>query len=68
MREIDVFEGQITTRIGLQLMAILAQRPGEVSHALWEEFDFTQAIWSMPAAKMKMRRDHLVPLPRFQTH
>lgn len=64
MRELDVFEGQITTRIGLQLMAILAQRPGEVRHALWEEFDFTQAIWSIPAAKMKMRRDHQVPLPK----
>lgn len=63
MREIDVFEGQATTRIGLQLLAILAQRPGEIRHAKWEEFDFKEAIWSIPAAKMKMRRDHMVPLP-----
>tara|TARA_R110000851_G_scaffold310105_3_gene469745 strand:- start:261 stop:1448 length:1188 start_codon:yes stop_codon:yes gene_type:complete len=63
MREIDVFEGQATTRIGLQLLAILAQRPGEIRHAKWDEFDFEEAIWSIPAAKMKMRRDHLVPLP-----
>lgn len=63
MREIDVFDGQATTRIGLKLLAMLAQRPGEVRHAKWEEFDFTAAIWSIPAAKMKMRRDHLVPLP-----
>ena len=63
MREIDVFDGQATTRIGLKLSAMLAQRPGEVRHAKWEEFDFTAAIWSIPAAKMKMRRDHLVPLP-----
>ncbi len=63
MREIDVFDGQATTRIGLQLLALLAQRPGEVRNAKWEEFDFTSAIWSLPAAKMKMRRDHLVPLP-----
>ena len=63
MREIDVFDGQTTTRIGLQLLALLAQRPGEVRNAKWEEFDFETAIWSLPAAKMKMRRDHLVPLP-----
>ncbi len=64
MREIDNFEGQATTRIGLQLLAILAQRPGEIRNAKWEEFDLDEAIWLIPAAKMKMRRDHLVPLPR----
>ena len=63
MREIDVFEGQATTRIGLQLLAILAQRPGEIRHAMWSEFDFTEKVWAIPAAKMKMRRDHNVPLP-----
>jgi integrase len=63
MREIDVFEGQATTRIGLQLLAILAQRPGEIRHAKWSEFDFVEKIWAIPAAKMKMRRDHNVPLP-----
>ncbi len=63
MREIDVFDGQATTRIGLQLLAILAQRPGEIRNAKWEEFDFKEAVWSIRAAKMKMRRDHLVPLP-----
>lgn len=63
MREIDVFEGQATTRIGLQLLAILAQRPGEIRHAKWAEFDFTEKVWAIPAAKMKMRRDHNVPLP-----
>jgi integrase len=63
MREIDGFEGQATTRIGLKLLAMLAQRPGELRHAKWEEFDLDQGVWSIPAAKMKMRRDHNVPLP-----
>jgi len=63
LREIDGFEGQATTRISLNLLAILAQRPGEIRHAKWEEFDFTEKVWAIPAAKMKMRRDHLVPLP-----
>jgi integrase len=63
MREIDGFEGQATTRIGLKLLAMLAQRPGELRHAKWEEFDLDQGVWAIPAAKMKMRRDHNVPLP-----
>ncbi|MEQ6204335.1 integrase arm-type DNA-binding domain-containing protein [Sulfitobacter sp. HNIBRBA2951] len=63
MREIEYFDGQPTTRIGLQLLAILAQRPGEIRNAKWAEFDFANKIWAIPAEKVKMRRDHLVPLP-----
>ena len=63
MREIDGFDGQATTRIGLQLLAMLAQRPGEIRNAKWAEIDFANKIWAIPAEKMKMRRDHLVPLP-----
>jgi integrase len=63
MVEIDEFEGQATTRIGLKLLAMLAQRPGEIRNAVWSEFDIEERVWSIPAAKMKMRRDHNVPLP-----
>ncbi|MEX0328050.1 MAG: tyrosine-type recombinase/integrase [Ruegeria sp.] len=62
LREIDVFDGQATTRIALQLLALLAQRPGELRHARWSEFDETERVWAIPAGKMKMRRDHFVPL------
>ncbi|WP_242650954.1 tyrosine-type recombinase/integrase [Yoonia tamlensis] len=63
MVEIDGFEGQATTRIALKLLAILAQRPGELRNAMWEEFDLAERVWSIPAAKKKMRRDHNVHLP-----
>lgn len=63
MVAIDDFQGQATTRIGLQLLALLAQRPGELRHARWEEFDIEAAVWSIPAEKMKMRKPHNVPLP-----
>ncbi|MBO6868242.1 MAG: tyrosine-type recombinase/integrase [Thalassococcus sp.] len=63
MREIEGFEGQATTRIALRLLALTAQRPGEIRHASWVEFDFREKIWIIPANKMKMRRDHNVPLP-----
>jgi integrase len=63
LAQIDDFKGQATTRIGLKLLAILAQRPGEIRNAVWSEFDLQERVWSIPAAKMKMRRDHNVPLP-----
>ncbi len=62
LREIDVFDGQVTTRIALQLLALLAQRSGELRHAIWSEFDEEEKVWAIPAGKMKMRRDHFVPL------
>jgi len=60
---IDSFEGQATTRIALNLLAILAQRPGELRHAHWDEFDIEAGVWLIPAEKMKMRKPHSVPLP-----
>ncbi|MGI9353863.1 MAG: tyrosine-type recombinase/integrase, partial [Rhizobiaceae bacterium] len=64
MRAIDGFDGQVTTRIALNLLAIVATRPGELRHARWEEFDLDQAVWTIPAKRMKMRKPHSVPLPK----
>ncbi|WP_305972566.1 MULTISPECIES: integrase arm-type DNA-binding domain-containing protein [unclassified Mameliella] len=63
LRAIDGFHGQAITRIGLQLLALLAQRPGEIRHAKWQDLDTDNAVWSIPAEQMKMRRAHDVPLP-----
>ncbi|MGA3827409.1 tyrosine-type recombinase/integrase [Pseudomonas chlororaphis] len=51
-------------RSAFMLMIYTASRPGEVRHAEWSEIDLDAAAWTTPAAKMKMRRDHVVPLPR----
>lgn len=64
MRAIDGFEGQTTTRIALEFLAIVVTRPGEVRHARWDEFDIENAIWTIPAERMKMRQPHKVPLPK----
>lgn len=63
LRAIDAFSGQATTRIGLQLMALLHPRPGELRHAKWSEIDLEKAVWTIPADRMKMRRPHRAPLP-----
>lgn len=49
-------------RAALMLMIYTASRPGEVRRAEWSEIDLDAATWTTPAAKMKMRRDHSVPL------
>lgn len=64
LRSIDEFSGQPTTKAALKLMALLFPRPGELRQAHWTEFDFEKAIWTIPAERIKMRREHRVPLPR----
>jgi integrase len=55
--------GTIDVRIGLQLLSMLACRPSELREARWDEFDLDAGLWLIPAARMKRRREHLVPLP-----
>jgi integrase len=64
LRAIDGFAGQPTTKAALQLMALLACRPGELRHAGWVEFDLDGKVWEIPKDRMKMRRPHRIPLPR----
>ena len=56
--------GSVTTRAALKLMALLYPRPGELRQAYWAEFDLDAATWTLPAARMKMRREHVKPLPK----
>lgn len=58
------YEGQLETRIALQLGILLFVRPNELRKAEWSEIDPAARQWRIPAAKMKMRRDHIVPLSR----
>lgn len=64
LRSIDDYEGDVLTRIAMQLLAHVFVRPGELRHAEWAEFDFGRKVWTIPAHKMKMRRPHAVPLSR----
>ena len=52
------------TKFGLLLCAHTFCRPGEVREAKWSEFDFDRSEWHSPAARMKMRKPHIVPLSR----
>ena len=47
----------------LEFLALTAVRSGEVRGATWDEIDKDNSVWTIPAARMKMKRDHTVPLP-----
>jgi integrase len=48
----------------LELAILTACRTGEIIGARWEEIDLEQSLWTIPAARMKARRNHIVPLSR----
>lgn len=58
------YGGNRTTVIAMRLMLYTFVRTSELRKAPWIEFDFDADEWKIPAERMKMRRPHLVPLPR----
>lgn len=64
LRAIDAYRGNLVTRSALQLAPLVFVRPGELRQAEWSEIDLDAAEWNIPAARMKMRLPHLVPLSR----
>ncbi|MGO9945164.1 MAG: tyrosine-type recombinase/integrase [Rhodoblastus sp.] len=64
LRAVDAFDGQPETIAALKLLPLVFTRPGELRLAEWSEFDLEKAIWTIPAVRTKMRREHQVPLPR----
>jgi integrase len=46
----------------LRLQLLTATRPSDATAAEWSEFDFENRVWTIPAERMKMGREHRVPL------
>ncbi|HQD57905.1 MAG TPA: tyrosine-type recombinase/integrase [Candidatus Competibacteraceae bacterium] len=64
LRAIEGYQGTFPVRCALRLAPRLMVRPGELRQAEWSEFDLDAAEWRIPAGKMKMRQEHIVPLAR----
>lgn len=64
LRAIHGFEGQPVTIWALRLAPHVFVRPGELRQAEWAEIDLDAAVWRIPAHRMKMKREHVVPLSR----
>ncbi len=63
LRAINGYTGGPVVGAALKLAALVFVRPGELRKAEWTEIDLDGAEWRIPASKMKMRDEHIVPLP-----
>ena len=64
LRALKTTTSRLTAKTAAWLCIWTASRPGMVRLAEWKEIDLDAGTWTTPADKMKMRRDHVAPLPR----
>jgi integrase len=62
LRAVEGYTGTPITRIAIQLLALTFVRTSELLGAEWREIDFEAKRWNIPAERMKMRTQHIVPL------
>ena len=62
MRTVEIYGGALSTQYTLLVLPHVFTRPGELRLAKWPEIDLENAIWRIPAERMKQRRPHIVPL------
>lgn len=66
-RETGAFMATLAEQEGVSALALrfailTAARTGEAIGARWSEFNMTEAVWTVPASRMKAGREHRVPL------
>ena len=66
LRALDGYDsrGRLITKYAIQLLVLTFVRSGELRGAKWDEFDLDTGVWRIPAPRMKMKTEHLVPLSR----
>jgi integrase len=64
LRALDGYQGHFVVKCALRLAPMFFARPGELRNAEWSEMDLDEAVWNIPAHKMKMKQAHIVPLCR----
>lgn len=64
LERLEGYDGDLQTRLGIELLVMFFVRTIELRGASWKEFDFKKAEWRIPASRMKMRQEHVVPLCR----
>ena len=61
---INIMDMNNSTRQALALYNYFACRPSELAKARWDtgEFDLDKGVWLIPAYRMKMRLEHMIPI------
>ena len=58
------YDGDRQTKLALRLLLLTFVRTSELREAGWTEFNEEKSEWRIPAERMKMQREHIVPLSR----
>jgi len=64
LKRLKVYDGYPQTILAMRLLVLSFVRPGELRGARWSEFDFNVKEWRIPAERMKMKVEHIVPLSK----
>ena len=64
LKDIDRHNCSALTKYALKLIILTFVRTGELRFAKWSEIDFGKKEWRIPAERMKMREQHIVPLTK----
>lgn len=64
LRSIQACPGNDVVKIAARMLILTGVRTAELRGSPWAEFDLEKELWLIPAARMKMRRAHLVPLSK----
>jgi integrase len=64
LKKLDAYDGEPLTKQALRLLLLTFVRTTELRAAQWAEFDFDKAEWRIPAERMKMKEQHIVPLSK----
>ena len=64
LRRLDEYTGWPVIKAAMKFQILTCTRPGETRGARMREFDLEARTWTIPAKRMKMRREHKVPLSR----
>jgi integrase len=62
LQSLENYVGTKLVKLAMKLLMLTMVRPGELRHAKWDEVDEENAVWRIPSGRMKMRREHIVPL------
>lgn len=62
LRAIYGYQGSFIAQCAMRLLPMIFCRPGELRHLEWSEIDFENKQITIPAAKMKVKADHIIPL------
>lgn len=64
MMNLESYRGKLLTKLAIHFLLLTFVRTGELRGARWDEIHEDRKLWIIPKERMKMKRDHLVPLSR----